>query len=68
MTEPGVKRVMVLPTVMLPLVGADVSVGKAYMYNEQILDLLALKWRKHTLTGRVGLVDGQETMNGAAKV
>ena len=29
MTEPGVKRVMVLPTVMLPLVGADVSMGKA---------------------------------------
>lgn len=29
MTEPGVKRVMVLPTVMLPLDGADVSVGKA---------------------------------------
>ena len=43
MTEPGVKRVMVLPTVMLPLVGADVSVGKAYVYNEQILNLLAFK-------------------------
>ena len=48
-TEPGVKRVIVLPTVILPLVGAEVSVGKA-------------------LTGRVGLVDGQETMNGAARV
>ena len=38
------------------------------MFDEQILSLLADVWRKRTLTGRVGLVDGQETMNGAARV
>jgi hypothetical protein len=30
MIEPGVKRVISLPAVILPLVGAEMSAGKAY--------------------------------------
>ena len=31
--EPGVRRVMVEPAVMLPLVGAEMSLGKAWVHR-----------------------------------